>query len=238
MRLPEGLARASFLSRPNRFATWVDLAGQPAYCHMPNPGRMFELLYEGVELWVAPRDAPGRRTSHDVVLVRAPDSDSLICLDSRLPPALFLEACDAGLIPELGICLDVQREVQYRDSRLDLLLSCDTGLWLIEAKSCTLVIDDVDRFPDAPTLRGARHMTELAGATEDGFIPAAAVIIQRNDAHSFAPNDATDPAFGEAMRAAAARGVRLFAIRCEVTTESVTPEERVDVDIAIQAAEA
>jgi sugar fermentation stimulation protein A len=227
MRLPP-LSRARFVSRPNRFVVWAELDGQPLYCHMPNPGRMHELLFPGVPLWVTPRSGPGV-TTHQVVL--AQHEASLVCLDSRLPPGLFVEALRAGLIPELGACPRVRTEVTWGASRLDLALSCATGEWLVETKSCTLVVDAVARFPDAPTVRGARHLHELMGVAAQGLRPAVAFMIQRDDPARFAPNDATDPAFGRVLRQAALAGVLVVAVLCRVTTAAVTPLRRIPVDL-------
>jgi sugar fermentation stimulation protein A len=228
MLLPP-LSRAHFLSRPNRFAVWVDLDGQRLYCHMANPGRMRELLFPGVPLWIAPRSTPGV-TTHQVVL--AQHGDALVCLDSRLPPGLFVEALAAGLVPELGACPRVRTEVTWGASRLDLALSCATGEWLVETKSCTLVVGSVARFPDAPTLRGARHLHELMGVAAQGLRPAVAFMVQREDPRRFAPNDATDPDFGRLLREAAAAGVLVVAVLCRVTPGAVTPLRRIPVDLA------
>lgn len=229
MRLPSKLLRAKFLSRPNRFAAWAELDGQAVYCYMPNPGRMHELLHPGAEMWLRHSPADGRHTSHEVVLVRHPQS--LVCLDTRLPPCLFLEALEAGLLPELGVCLEVRREVTFGRSRLDLALACDTGHWLIETKSCTLTIDGVARFPDAPTLRGARHMEELIEAGRQGQTPVVAFVIQRPDATVFAPKADTDPVFADALRRAAGEGVQVFALTCKVTRRAVSPVKRIEVDL-------
>lgn len=229
MLLRQPLLPARFISRPNRFATWAELHGRRIYCHMPNPGRMHELLHEGVELWVRPSEGPGRVTTHDVVLAR--HGDSLVCLDSRLPPDLFLEALDAGLAPELGGYSRVRREVTVGSSRLDLELACDAGAWLVETKSCTLRIGDVARFPDAPTKRGARHLEELVVAQRAGYCTAVAFMIQREDTGVFAPNRDTDPEFAEALHAAAEAGVQVLAMRCRVTPEAVEPAQRVPIDL-------
>ncbi len=223
------LLKARFLSRPNRFATWA-LLGEgedPVYCHMPNPGRMLELLRPGVELWLRERPEEARLTTHEAVLARR--GRGLVCLDSRLPPGLFLEAVAAGLVPEVGALLGVRREVNFGRSRLDLALETAEGDWLVETKSCTLVQGGVARFPDAPTVRGARHMAELMAAREAGVVAAVAFMIQLRDAERFEPNDATDPAFGAALRQAAAAGVQLFAILCPVTRRGVMPVRRIPV---------
>lgn len=230
MEFPYRLEKAAFISRPNRFATWAKLGREQVYCHMPNPGRMHELLHPGVELWIADKRGDNRVTTHDVVLVRQPDS--LVCLDSRLPPALAIEAWREGLMPEFGDCTQVRQEVTYGSSRLDLRLECAGGTWLVETKSCTLVMDDrVARFPDAPTLRGARHMRELVAALGEGYRAAAVLVIQRSDPVVFAPNRETDPEFAQALSDAARAGVEILAVKCEVTPQGVWPTTRLDVDL-------
>lgn len=229
MLLRQPLLPARFISRPNRFATWAELGGRPVYCHMPNPGRMHELLHEGVELWVRPSEGAGRVTTHDVVLVR--HGESLVCLDSRLPPDLFVEALEAGLAPELGAYSQVWREVTVGASRLDLELACESGAWLVETKSCTLRIGDTARFPDAPTKRGARHLQELIVAYRAGYSAAVAFVIQRADTRVFAPNRETDPEFAKTLRLAAEAGVQVLAIQCRVSPEAVEPIQRVPVNL-------
>lgn len=229
MLLRQPLLPARFISRPNRFATWVDLAGAEVYCHMPNPGRMHELLHPGVELWVRPCEGASRVTTHEVVLVR--HGQTLVCLDSRLPPELFVEALQAGLAPELGECSHIRREVIVGASRLDLELACESGAWLVEAKSCTLRIGDVARFPDAPTKRGARHVEELIIALEAGYCTAVAFMIQRDDTRVFAPNGETDPEFAQALKTAVAAGVQVFAVECRVSPQAVEPLRRIPIDL-------
>jgi sugar fermentation stimulation protein A len=227
MRLPASLIAGRFISRPNRFAAWIEVEGTAVYCHMPNPGRMVELLHEGVAMWVEPRPGTERRTTHQVVLAR--HGETMVSLVSGLPPELFLEAWHAGLVPELGHCPQVKREVSYGKSRLDLELTCEHATWLIETKSCTLVDEGVARFPDAPTVRGRKHVLELSTAAELGFTPAVAFVIQRDDAHEFRPNDGTDPDFGSALRAAAERDVQMLAIVCSVSTTEIVPLRRIPV---------
>jgi len=110
-----------------------------------------------------------------------------------------------------------------------LLAECETGAWLIETKSCTLVEDGAGLFPDAPTVRGQRHLRELAEQAQAGWRCAVAFIVQRSDAVTVGPNDATDPAFGDALRRAADCGVLLLALGCEVSVDAVKVVRRVPV---------
>lgn len=227
MRLPGPLHAARFVARPNRFAIVAERDGVELYCHIANPGRMRELLLPGVTLWLHSTPGEGRKTQHEVVLVAGPDG--LVCLDSRLPPGLFVEAYHRGLVPELGGGCEMLREVRVGGSRLDLLAECDTGPWLVETKSCTLVEEGAGLFPDAPTLRGQRHLRELAEQSRAGWRCAVAFVVQRSDAETVGPNDRTDPEFGRALREAAASGVLLLALVCEVSFEAVEAMRRVPV---------
>ena len=53
----------------------------------------------------------------------------------------------------------------------------------------------------------------------------------RHNGHgaSVGPADAIDPAYGEALRAAAARGVELLAVRARVTPEAIALAETLPV---------
>lgn len=219
VRLGVSLAEAVFIRRINRFAALVELGGVPAVVHVPNSGRLGELLVAGARAWVAPpaRAATGarRRTAGDLVAVRR--SGPWVAVDARLPPALLSAAVGAGALAPFAGYEGIRREVRLGGSRADLLLERGGAppCW-IEAKSVTLVEAGEARFPDAPTARGARHMDELAGAVRRGERAAAVFVIQREDARRFRPNDETDPAFGEALRRAAAAGVEVYAYRCAV----------------------
>lgn len=85
------------------------------------------------------------------------------------------------------------------------------------------------RFPDAPTERGVRHLHELMRAVELGHRATAFFVVQMEDVTDFAPNDETHPAFGAALRQAAAAGVQVAAYSCRVTPDSMTIHRPVPV---------
>ena len=181
--------------------------------------------------------AAGRKTAYDLALVEiasdravgeareayADDAPGrvLVSADSRLPPALLSEAFHERRLPPFAEFTMARREVVYGDSRLDLLLSGPHGACFIEVKSVTLVEDGVGLFPDAPTERGRRHLGALARAVEEGYRAAAVFVIQREDARACTPHDASDPAFGRALREAVASGVEAYAYVCRVTRREI-----------------
>ena len=103
------------------------------------------------------------------------------------------------------------------------------GLFLIEVKGVTLEDGGAARFPDAPTERGVKHIRELQKAAEAGLGAALFFVVQMEGMKSVAPNEETHPAFGAALREAAAAGVRVCAWDCAVTPESLTLRREVPV---------
>ncbi len=196
------------LARPNRYLAWADLAGREVAAHVPNPGRMVELMAPGRPVHLVSAAGEHRRTAYDLVAVE--HTCGWVCIDNRLGGRLARAALAAHALPELEPYQCVEPEVTVGDSRLDFRLS-GPGVHWVELKSCTLVVDGWGRFPDAPTKRGTRHVGELAARVGLGERASVLFLIQRPDAAAIAPNDDTDPAFGQALRAAAAAGVRLVA---------------------------
>lgn len=218
------LVEGTFLCRDNRFRVQVQIGDKVTAAHLPNSGRLAELLVAGRRVWLTPAEPAARlrrRTAYDLTLVE--HADQLVSVDSRLPGDLVVHALACGLLDaEFGAYPVVRREVRLGKSRIDFLLegACASACWL-EVKSVTLVMAGMAHFPDAPTSRGRRHVLELAQAVEDGDRAALIFVVQRADATAFCPHDSADPAFGQALRHAAAVGVKVLAVRCGVTHSSV-----------------
>ena len=227
MKLPPDLVEGVFLLRRNRFAAEVEAAGQPALAHVPNSGRMAELLAPGAGVLLAPK-AGLRRTPYDLLLVR--HGGRLVGVDARLPPVLVAEAIRSGSAPSFGPVESVQREVRLGTSRIDLLLTGPQGPCYVEAKSVNLVEKGMALFPDAPTKRGVRHLLELARAAAAGMRAAVVFVIQRDDASALRPHREADPLFAETLHSVAA-SVQVLAYRCRVRRAEMVLAERVPVEL-------
>lgn len=129
----------------------------------------------------------------------------------------------------------LRREVTHGDSRFDLaftLAEINGGRQvpaLMEVKGVTLEKDGMTLFPDAPTLRGVKHLEGLAAAVGEGYETYILFVIQMKGIKGFKPNDATHPEFGDALRAAASRGVHVLAYDCIVTPGTMTVDKPVPV---------
>jgi len=229
MKIDGPLVEGIFLHRDNRFRATVEVAGRVTKAHVPNSGRLHELFTPGRRVLLLPRPAPYRTTHYDLVMV---DLDGrLVSMDARLPSHLFHEAVAAGRLAPFTGYTSIQPEVSFGESRLDFRLDGPAGTCYVEVKSVTLVEDGVGLFPDAPTIRGRRHIRELMEIVAQGHRAAAVFVIQRDDAHSFAPHDTADPDLGRVLREAAAAGVEVHAFRCRVTRDEVVIAGAVEVRV-------
>lgn len=230
MRYRTELVEAEFVLRENRFVALVDLEGERERVHVPNTGRMHELLVPGNRVLLLEAKGPGRRTAYDLVAVETPGVR--VSVDSRVPNAVLAEALAEGSIPNISGYDRVRREHTWGSSRFDFHLQGPAGEALVEAKGCTLVEEDgLALFPDAPTLRGARHVRELVDALAAGMEAFLVIVVQRDDGKLFTPNDRTDRAFGDAVRAAAGAGVEVMAFSTDVTRDGVDLGDQIPVDL-------
>jgi sugar fermentation stimulation protein A len=62
-----------------------------------------------------------------------------------------------------------------------------------------------------------KHLKGLTRAAQEGYGAFVLFVIQMADVKYLHPNDATDPAFGAALREAAENGVAVLAMDCAVT---------------------
>lgn len=201
---------AVFLSRPNRFIAKVEIDGQEETVHVKNTGRCRELLIPGRTVWLEEGSNPNRKTKYDLIAV---DKDGLLVnMDAQAPNKVFAEWAAAGnFVPGLTL---LRPETTWGKSRFDFYWEAGARRGFVEVKGCTLEDNGYCRFPDAPTERGVKHLNELAACMEAGYEAAVCFVIQMEGMKSFSPNDATHPAFGDALRAAHAAGVQVLAVGC------------------------
>ena len=212
----EHMVQGTFLARPNRFIAHIEIEGQTEICHVKNTGRCKELLQPGARVWCQQFDSDKRKTKFDLIAVQK--GDRLINMDSQAPNAAVREWLLAGGLGEIS---DLKGEFTHGDSRFDFSFLQNGRRCFLEVKGVTLENDGVCAFPDAPTERGAKHLRGLAKLAQEGFGAYVLFVIQMADVKYIHPNDATDPAFGKALRDAAAAGVQVLAIDCAVTEQSM-----------------
>lgn len=210
----KAITEGTFVDRPNRFVAHVELASRVETVHVKNTGRCRELLLPGAAVRLEAADNPHRKTRYDLVAVYK-QGLGWVNIDSQAPNKVVGEWL-AGQGYDV-----VKPEAVYGRSRIDFAMEKAGQKYLLEVKGCTLEVDGVGYFPDAPTQRGVRHLRELAQAQREGWQCAAAFVIQMEGVSQVRPNLAAQPEFGQAWEEARAAGVRFWFLLCRVGRDSL-----------------
>jgi len=195
-----------------------------------NTGRCLELLQPGAVVYLEKALNPNRKTLYSLITVEK--GNQRVNIDSQAPNGVFAEAVYSKkiIMPGLKDPALLRREVRYGSSRFDFAYSADNGQnTFIEVKGVTLEEEGLALFPDAPTIRGVRHLKELTSLKQQGSGAAVFFIIQMEKVHQFSPNDLMHPEFGQALREAAEAGVGILAFSCRVFPDEITLHQAIPV---------
>jgi sugar fermentation stimulation protein len=214
----KNITEAKFIKRINRFVAEVEIDGRVETVHVKNTGRCRELLIPNCEVWLTAPGTPDRKTKYDLVTVRKSDG-VLYNIDSQVPNKVVREWLDkqdySKVIPEYT----------YGNSRIDFYMEKEengnTEKYLMEIKGCTLEINGMGYFPDAPTERGVKHIRELIKAKKEDFHSAIAFVIQMDGVSEVRPHKEMDPEFAKAMDDAGKVGVDILFFLCHVESDSI-----------------
>ncbi len=233
------LASARHVGRLSRFLVRCRLeqGETEVEAHLPDPGRLKELLVPGRRVWLRPAPppterSPRRKTRWTAVLVQTPNGRGLVSLDTTLPNRLIASALKQHALSEFANWQLDRAETRLGKSRFDFLLRASASRKLVlEVKSVTLVENRIGLFPDAVTARGARHVRELAKVVQRRKWHAAVLFVaQRSDIGCIHAARRIDPVFADALEEAKAAGVWILGRRCRVRTDRVTLGSTVPVD--------
>lgn len=203
-----------FHSRPNRFIAMVWVDGKLETVHVKNTGRCKELLLPNAKVILEVCNQPSRKTKYDLIAVYK-EGFGLINMDSQAPNkvvAEWLKKQDYTYI---------KPEFTYGDSRIDFYMEKGEEKYLMEVKGCTLEVDGIGYFPDAPTLRGIKHLKELQKAAKIGYHCMVAFVIQMEGVTEVRANVETHKEFGVALDEAKRAGVIVKFLQCKVTEDSL-----------------
>lgn len=203
-----------FKRRPNRYIAEVVIDGVLETVHVHDPGRLKELLYEDNTCLVRYAASEKRKTDWDMIAAKKGDAYVLIHSGyHRYIAEAMLSSAEWTPFEEV---YPYRAEVKVGHSRLDFCLSPSESerIW-VEVKGCSLSEDGVAKFPDAPTVRGRRHLEELIALKEAGDRAAVLMIVLSN-ADCFVPKKDTDPEFYETFYRAMRSGVEVYPIRVSI----------------------
>jgi sugar fermentation stimulation protein A len=219
MRFAKPLVPARLLRRYKRFLADVVLEEREVQVHCPNPGAMTGLATPDSEVWLAPTTTkiPWRWT-----LTRV--GDHLVGIDTSKPNALVAEALATGTLPELAGYANIKPEVRYStNSRIDLLLTDpDRPPCYVEVKNVHLLrTGTTAEFPDCVTLRGAKHLGDLAAEVARGNRAVMVYLVQRGDCAEFRLAADIDPGYARAFDTDRRAGVEMLCYDCRVAVDGI-----------------
>ena len=221
---------ATFISRPNRFIAHVKLENSSQndieVVHVKNTGRCKELLISGCRVYLEKSENPNRKTKFDLIAVEKiypenPEKKLLVNMDSQLPNKVAHE-----WLKTQGYSF-IKPEFTFGKSRIDFYMEKDEEKFLMEVKGCTLEIDGIGYFPDAPTERGVKHLEELILATQQGYSCKIAFVIQMEGIFEVRGNATTHPEFATTLQKAKDAGVEVLFLCCRVMPDEVFVEKAI-----------
>lgn len=201
-----------FHSRPNRFIAKVWIEDKLETVHVKNTGRCRELLLPDADVILECADNPNRKTKYDLVGVYKKGL-GFVNIDSQAPNKVVQE----WLLKQ--DYTNIRAEYTYGNSRMDFYMERNDERFLMEVKGCTLEIDGIGYFPDAPTERGIKHLHALSEAVKEGYHAMLAFVIQMEGVCEVRANTATHPEFGIALEKAKKAGVEILFLPCRVSAD-------------------
>ncbi|WP_447593777.1 DNA/RNA nuclease SfsA [Aquipseudomonas campi] len=235
MKFVPDLEEGRLLRRYKRFLADIETAsGELLTIHCPNTGSMLNCMSEGCRVWFSRSNDPKRKLPGTWEIAETPQG-RLACINTARANALVEEALRAGVITELDGFIALKREVAYgvENSRADFRLDYPSGAVFVEVKSVTLGFDGttVAAFPDAVTLRGSKHLRELAALARQGMRAVQLYCVNLSGVEAVRAAVEIDPAYAAGLREAKAAGVEVLAYGAEITPQAIHLVRRLDVQL-------
>ncbi len=222
MKFENNLIEGIILKRYKRFLADIEIEGKVITAHTANTGSMKTCWEPGWKVAVSFHDNPKRKLKYSLEMTH--NGQSWIGVNTSLPNYLSEEAIKDGTILELQGYGEIKREKTIGKSRIDLFLSKHTSLpdCYVEVKNVTMLEPNgMIVFPDGVTERGQKHLIELMQIKKSGLRAAMIFIIQREDAHTFAPAIEIDPTYAKLLKEAQAQGVEILPYQCKINKKEI-----------------
>lgn len=213
------LKEGRFIKRLNRFLADVEVDGRCEKVHVKNTSRCKELFLEGARVFLEPSDNPDRKTRYSLISLYK--GEHVINIDSQVPNQVIYEALLRGDIQEIQDVNFAKREVTWGGSRFDIYYETAQEKGFIEVKGVTLEQDGLGMFPDAPTERGVKHITELTEGLKEGYRNYVCFLLQMDYVHAFRPHHERDLALAKGVYEGQKKGLGVMVYNCQVTPDSI-----------------
>lgn len=197
--------KGKLIKRINRFTCQVNIGGIIEKAYLANSGRLKELLERESEVMLI-----NKKGKLPYKLVGVKKDKIWVSTDAHLVNRFFEKEILNQRIPFFRGWRIKNKEKKVNNSRIDFVLKKGNRKMFCEIKSCTLVINNIALFPDAPTMRGVKHIKVLTNKKKEGYESSIVFVVQREDAKYFAPNSLTHPEFSKVLYNAIFKGVKIY----------------------------
>lgn len=201
----------TFQKRPNRFIAEVLVENELQIVHVANTGRCTELLVPGVKVLLNQNDNPNRKTRFSLNYVE--NRGYWVNMISITANQAVYNSLIAGDIETIKNPYDIKREYSMPGTRIDFYCKSEETDVFIEVKSVTLLKDDFLQFPDAPTLRGVKHLEHLIDLKKQGNRSIIIFVVQHPLGSVFKANIDNDPIFAYKLKLAHEAGVEILVYK-------------------------
>lgn len=225
------LQSAVLIKRYKRFlADVITEQGEIITIHCANTGAMTGCATPGDKVWYSTSDNTKRKYPHSWELTETQTGD-WIGVNTHRANDLVAEALNQKRIPELSDYTIVKREVKYggENSRIDFLLTGDNLRdCYIEVKSVTLLQNKQGFFPDAVTLRGQKHLRELASIAKEGKKAVLFFAVLHSGIQKVAVATHIDKQYALLLKQAIDCGVEVVCYQVDISTKELYLDKKID----------
>lgn len=234
MHFSPPLKPARLISRYKRFlADVMTPEGEVLTIHCANTGAMTGCATPGDRVWYSTSDSLTRKYPHSWELTET-QQGHWICVNTLRANQLVAEALDQNRLPPLAGYSHRQAEVRYgsEKSRIDFLLKADPRPnCYIEVKSVTLLHEGKGYFPDAVTIRGQKHLRELATVAAEGHRAVLLFAVLHSGIEDVSPARHIDAAYAEQLAQAHKEGVEILAYQADLSAEGMFLKSPINVTL-------
>ena len=223
MYYEKALVPATLLKRYKRFLADVRFdSGEELTVHCANTGAMTGCAIPGSKIWLSKSDNSKRKYQYSWELVELASGEGFICVNTARANQIVARSLAEGGISAVAEYQHIKPEVKYgKSSRVDFFLTQE-GLpdVYLEVKSVTLHLEeDLGAFPDAVTLRGQKHLVELAEMLKSGARAILVFCVLHSKIKQVTVADEIDKRYGQLLREVMKEGVEVY---CYDVNMSVT----------------
>ena len=221
------LQKARLIKRYKRFLVDVEQDGQVFTIYCNNTGAMTGCAEPGFDAYFSTSDNPKRKYQHTLEKT-VNEHGHFIGVNTIKANDIVKQAIEDSQIDALDGYDEILTEVKYgeENSRIDLLLKAnDKEDCYVEVKSTTLMLDSdsgLGAFPDAKSVRGQKHLRELAAMKQQGKRAVLVFLVQHNGIKQVTAASHIDPVYSKLIEEVLHLGVEILVVHTHITAQQTT----------------